>query len=1413
MSPSTFFNTEYDLLDSDDSTGNSPIPFLEFINDSDALQALDASRVGDSKALQSPKPHLAVPQAGATVDSPCEFSGSSSSDSSSSKRAESASSTKTDMTSGDVMMADGLGMKAEPDWEPENYVNGDANGFLFDGTIDPSSIENTFDFGDRNMDNNHFEFASASNTPSPFATTATSTTDAVSPQAQFNQHYSSVKVSPYASKSPNHGHYKGFSQYSLTQSMNGLNTRGSREVSPASQMVLSHDSSPSAFLNSSPSPTNHVDFMNGSATGKLNGAAWSQGLSIAPSPLQQANAIGTQMNLVTAAAAMPTSMQFPLFQQPSQPAVPQLFIGPTPAKSRVETQIPIRISMSNLPQGIRRLHLPTHTISKPKLLAKPRPERSPDMLELSTMLVCTSAMSNSDVKRKALARAASAAHPTSPDPRTPDASLDEDDKAQNGGEVKICDGCVTRERKRAARKKAKKPEEEERWSKDERRRVVVFNTQEVKEWQMPTAIVPNSNPPEQVITGGAMQIDAPMRIACYCRHHGEKSGFQVIFTVKDYQGKLIAQAFSPSIMITDDHKTHTTLPGVPGGANNNSESSLAAPVPSGLDVKPLNPGELVRSPQSGSELQGLKRNVSATFPSAISSQAPSTIASARTLSRPPSPSGLSGPSSKKRKSSSSPKVPSGLAMTRLETSNLSASQPPAGQNGPAGTPSPFTPSMGSFPVTSADAMFGQNTATTGTVPNSFTTGPPTPNSNDQVMFSNANRSSSMDNLSLTQMYSAPVSAHPSRAPSPNGLRNSANVMQHQHQQAQLNQALQHNLFNLSMPVAMTPATPSVIHKVIPNEGPKSGGIEVTILGEGFYQGLEVMFGDRRATTTTFWGETSLVCLLPPSHLAGPVRVTLKSPNGQPCQPFSSVSKQQPLFNYIDDYENQLIRSALSVMSHKMTGKLEDAREIARRLMFNNDTSGGGSSAGNSAGYTLNFETQLLRVLEFLDLDDSSNKVRLNLRRRSGQTMLHLACALGLHRFVAGLLARGANADARDKGGYTPMHLAALNDHPEIVRRLIQAGADPTIRTIGGLTPAEVATSRDVLRAIRRIERHARSRSGGSLHSRANSATSLRSLWEPTSSARATTTAVEFSTSTEESESAGESPEYTSGDLSSEEADVDELDGPWLDMRRTSTHSQRRRATDVSPPQVPAVGARREPASPTAAMTAFREQFTAQFQQFQQAMAMHFQNLPQFPSFSQMPNMPPLPDYQALQRMTSFLPHIGGGSRPGSAGDQPQTKEMDSRWWALSSFMSSSAPPPAYEELFPQSQLDKKQASAALAAADAEADSKCATLYDEASTSTATSSPQQTPKVLEIGRKHRITKEQRENLRRAHAKNFKGIRSDHKLFFVWIPLLVLVLCAMLYNRFPGLFARAWGILPSFNLTPVVRTAEDRVIQVN
>ncbi|KAH8820464.1 hypothetical protein F5884DRAFT_658075 [Xylogone sp. PMI_703] len=1305
----------------------------------------------------------------------------SSSESSGYKRKSSSDSSRSAMTSGgDMIMADDAGLSS---WKMDGLGSRtDTTHFVgYDGTINPHSMDNTFEFNDKTMEND-FDFDSAASSPSPFGA---GSIDMGSPEIKYEPPYKRTATSESRARNR-----KSNSQHSRTHSVQGAATNRSREASPLSAMITSQHSSPSALFSNSSSPSAGVEFISGTM---LNG--------VSQAPLWPAQQHYTSNSASGVHNHGPNTriynkMNVPMsFQSLNAPYKPVLTIHPTPLKSRVETQIPIKLTLFPMPIGVTKLHLPTHTISKPKLLAKPPPERTPDTLELYTTLVCTSAMQNPEYRRRAFERAAASNGSQKTEIGEVAGDEDEENKPLNGGEVKICAGCITRERKRAARKKIKKVEEEESWHKDEHRRVIVFNTYEIKEWQAPSAQIPSElmgDRPEPMVPEGAMQVDAPMRIACYCRHQNEKLGFQVIFTIKDHQDRLIAQEITSSIMITDDHKTHNILP-IQGQQPNGSDAYLQAgsggfstegifEAPAGNGTNPF------RISHSSSDLQSLQRNVPVQYQPPVNlttplpPQNPTMTITPRNLSRQVSPSPSAGPTSKKRKASGSSKVPSGLAMTRLETGPTGAS--PGGTAGP----SPFTPNQAAFPLPN-EHQFAQPSMNMPNMLPQYNAGPPTPNSNDQVFFSGANRSQSVENLAMQQMYSAPASAHASRAPSPSGLRNA-----YQQQQAQIAQAVANGLYGI--PLGLNPHRPPTIHKLIPNEGPKAGGIEVTCLGSGFCQGLEVMFGDCKATTTTFWGETSLVCLLPPSAFAGTVPVTFKHQHQQQMQPFgaSPIPKHQAYFKYVDDDEQQIIRTALSVLGHKMTGKMEDVRELARRIVGDGASSWGAGqvqspvggsqhqqvSGFSAATFGVDVEATLLRCLDLIDLDDSPHTPRLNLRRASGQTMLHMACSLGLHRFVAALLARGAHPEPRDKGGFTPMHFAALHNHPQIVRRLILYGADPTVRSLQGYTPGDMATSEEVFRATRRIEHHTRTRSGSSLRSRANSATSLRSVWGPTS----VTSAMENLDLT----TSGDDNQSCDSELSEEDQKPMKDRGFWMRSRHSSSQKKLRDPKSTSLLQLPDVNPAAGIASPSAAMIAFRDQVTAHIQQLQQNIHL---NLPNLPQMLTLPPIPGLPDYQAYLPSSPMVRRIS--SLVGS--NRPENSNQDYRWWDLFSGTLPTAPP-AYEDIFPGEDISSKKASVVQAAADTIADNKCAEIFDQAESSTASRSNQLSLDTVRIGQKHTITKEQQERLRLAHAERIKKIRSDRNLFFVWIPLLVVISLAMLYNRVPKLWANMTEIVETF-----------------
>ena len=700
-----------------------------------------------------------------------------------------------------------------------------------------------------------------------------------------------------------------------------------------------------------------------------------------------------------------------------------LTVYPTSLKSRVETQIPIKMTLAPLPAGVTKLKLPAHTVSKPKFLAKPEVERSPEILELYTSLVCTSAMQDLAKLDRAFARARGEepgplSKPSPVSSTGSQSSKDDDEKPLDGGEVRICCGCIQRERKRASRKKQKKPNEEEMFQKDEERRVIVFNTNEIKEWAEPAkdntiGLPGNQGNSVTPLPKGAMQVELPMRIACYCRHQNEKLGFQVIFTIKDHQDKVVAQAMTNSIMITDDHKTHNAPPPMltssPSHPNTPQLPGAGVFSTAGMDMssgRPMGP-KVFKQSFSTTDLPGLQHNFNPNFPMtlhnpfAVPSAAPgntsghtSATLTPRNMSRPASPTGVSGPS-KRRKQSGSGKIPSGLIMTRLETS-----RPQGGSSTVpnTATASSFAPSfMGAtsehFPVSSRHPAHG--------------TSPPTPNSNDHGFMSAANRSFSMENLPRHAMMSAPGSRQPSRPGSAGSKRNSFGADQ------QTSQQVANQLFG-----SQSRRPPPLIHKLVPAEGSITGGTEVTLLGNGFYQGLEVMFGDIEATTTTFWGEKCLNCIAPPALQAGAVAVVFKHEHAQ----YSSIQQQSQtkhtVFTYTDDREVEMYRLALKTMGKQMQPLTEDPYSAAQQILGSSSSLWPGSQGGYGGGranqrqarpsahgtVTLDeLESSMITLLDYWDLGGTARPSQSNPGSRSGGTLLHLASSLSLPRFVAGLL--------------------------------------------------------------------------------------------------------------------------------------------------------------------------------------------------------------------------------------------------------------------------------------------------------------------------------------------------------------------------------------------------------------------------
>ncbi|KAL9577403.1 MAG: hypothetical protein Q9212_006385 [Teloschistes hypoglaucus] len=1086
---------------------------------------------------------------------------------------------------------------------------------------------------------------------------------------------------------------------------------------------------------------------------------------------------------------------------------PALIIHEIPSKTRVETQISLAMTITPMPRGITKLHLPKRTMAKPKLMAKSHSGKSPDTLELDVMPVCASAMKQPHLKHRALALArGEGLSPQSSqklDQSLPNGKPKMEDLAQaipplEGGPISICEGCMTREQKRADRRTVKQESEEDiifkQGGKD---RIVIFNEAEIVEWKpySPSTVYistgkrakgyPRGKRKDEAGEGEvtptarsdipvpcperARNICLMMRITCYCRHQGETEGFQVILTIKDHEGKCVTQNISGPILITDDHKASGPQHegknamsvddrGLQGeGLFPSTPPTIAPPPPfhfpqsrSTNDFSVLHPHHdahaLHRSAtslqlQRHAHAQAAARNSGLSTPSNNSSYRTSTTLTPHHLSRQVSPPPAAGPNPKRRKASGHaplvhrPLVNLSMTMIPSEDASLQYRQ--------CDSTSPASSSEASEGLAMRKSLWlGCLRAFNLTTNTAFTTtsiGPPT-----QAHAAAEDTGISTLELSPPPILLSSVSAsmrdvdesQPSDIGSPPHINQQPDNTMADHVNA-LHQSLLH-LPGAVLPSAIVPR----VTRVIPSEGPISGGIEVTIFGEGFYNDVDLLFGSFSASRIQLHSSQTIICLIPPSFQAGLVNVSLK---GFPPPPGFQV-----MFRYKDTNEEDLMRLALAVQYHRTTGKFADASDIARSII-NSQQSMNGSSPdqhqhlpGNN---TMDLELSILGVLDVIDQADSAVPPRYNLRQSyNRQTMLHLSASLGYHRLMAGLVARGARPNLCDRNGMTPMHMACLYGRTRIVRKLLSVGGDPTIRSIQGLTPLDLAKDPHIHHLIRTFQRHVRSRSVGATPtshlSRSSSFASFNSLHRPLFTDEAT----------------------LADDIGSSSSDVVARAYRSQPTTPAQAYARSRRNSKSNQPPFFANQAPDDVATNThlvaaaAAMTVWRDNLAGQIHQFQQSLQRTLPNL-QMPNLPPM-NLPPLPNFEAYQehpmvrRISSLVP------RKNSPPEPPE--------------------PPAYEEIYPDAgptglSSVKKASAAARAMDEALVDQKCAVVFDQHQTSSSRSAA---AAAAAAGQPDEI-------LHLAHGRKEKKLRNDRKLFFIWkqIPLLCFVMIAMTKDSIP------------------------------
>lgn len=253
-----------------------------------------------------------------------------------------------------------------------------------------------------------------------------------------------------------------------------------------------------------------------------------------------------------------------------------------------------------------------------------------------------------------------------------------------------------------------------------------------------------------------------------------------------------------------------------------------------------------------------------------------------------------------------------------------------------------------------------------------------------------------------------------------------------------------------------------IQRIIPAQGPIRGGIEVTLLGFNFRPGLIVKFGSKVALATHCWSDGTIVTYLPPAAQPGQVLVSFED-----HEEVLLPTLQQLVFTYTDDTDRQLIELALQIVGLKMNGKLEDAKNIAKRIV-GTDGSNAGTGASSPASSIKQEDREWYdnahRAVEKLTRSDMSTEEILisflalvdlpncpiiipnwQLCNGQGQTLLHLATLKNYQYLIKFLITHGCKIDVKDNQGLTPLFFASMGGYRDSINIFLECKSNWNMR--------------------------------------------------------------------------------------------------------------------------------------------------------------------------------------------------------------------------------------------------------------------------------------------------------------------------------------------------------------------------------
>lgn len=733
----------------------------------------------------------------------------------------------------------------------------------------------------------------------------------------------------------------------------------------------------------------------------------------------------------------------------------KMSIADLPAQSRVETQIKLELSVSPPPKQFL-LHLPRDTITKPKftLAENTLPESiKKHLLYLEMFVIGSESISSKDGRLKS---------------------------------CNVCKRCMRRELKRASRRKAGLVDDSSNWDLNLPKRALIINSKEIVSFPSPSG--------NEV----ARKLELLSRIVCYCRHHQELDGFRIAIFLKNEQDEIIGKCHTTPILIMDRKKSSKS-------SNSNNTGALV----SNKEHLSASKNSITISQESSSEFS-MATSISSTKlnPKLVTKPLETDIMMARDSSN------------------SSMGVPKTNIMSILSLkdgkNNTHGNKPPKTGRGMFSSIFSFDPSNllgdeSSRQTKRQKRLWSQSDS--GSYHDSINQ--QRYHSQSEANKGNVQDTPAMNSGHIMQIKKEAISPLSSDAVSPhNHMLSSATSIfsatperriyegQKMNLTSSFNDELAMNVENIDnigsnsgvldlngldldvdmeMNVNLNLGEPvPTIRKIIPAQGSIRGGIEVTLLGSNFKPGLEVKFGSNISLATQCWSDSTIVTYLPPAPQAGPVLVTFDSSD---IAANNSVPHQ--IFTYTDDTDKQLIELALQIVGLKMNGKLEDAKNIAKRIVGNNQmddpssTSFGQGDQSNSSSTsnqlnqqlqlnwmvvasnkikelstsTLNHEDILIKFLNILQIPNYIiTSPNWGVCNSEGQTMLHLACLKNYSKLTNFLLKSGSRVDYRDKNGFTPVHFAFIPGNRKIITMLMKYNANVSNKLDNGILLSSIADS-------------------------------------------------------------------------------------------------------------------------------------------------------------------------------------------------------------------------------------------------------------------------------------------------------------------------------------------------------------------